>query len=114
MQNNTLNRSSFSEEFRDAAGFGWALNGMPPHDLKSLIEKKVWSGVRCILATPFRVHKGSSSGVVSRSTEYHGYITPGKGGAASERSVQQASQECWRGAHRWVVLLLQPDAQLQD
>lgn len=34
-------RSSFSEEFRDAAGFGWSLNGTPPVDLKALIEKKV-------------------------------------------------------------------------
>ncbi|CAL8470802.1 g10344 [Coccomyxa elongata] len=32
--------SSFSEEFRDAAGFGWSLNGTPPVDLKALIEKK--------------------------------------------------------------------------
>lgn len=34
-------RSAFSEEFRDASGFGWDVNQKPPFDLKSLIKKKV-------------------------------------------------------------------------
>lgn len=34
-------RSAFTEEFKDANGFGWTVDERPPFDWKELIAKKV-------------------------------------------------------------------------
>lgn len=42
----TFCRSSYSEEFHDATGFGWGVNENPPMDMKTLLQKKVTLFVR--------------------------------------------------------------------
>ena len=46
-----LRRSMFAEDFKDARGFGWHIEGKPAHDWGTLLSKKARRRLPCTLLT---------------------------------------------------------------